>query len=228
MGIKGSDLRIGAQQDEGGTAQAEAAFVIDVAVTENHGFQGDVSFADTDHGLIGTVAAHAYMTPKAGQRYGLFASLSDIDGTAMTWGHIGAEGMLAVGDSAVVEGRAGMGLSDVDGLDYIFVGGAVAVEASPAVEFVFHADLTEFDETDFRAVSYDTGVTTRFSPRGAPWGLYASLTESGLAGRDGRAGQTRIGLGLTMTFGETGGIDPYTRPFRSPDPVAPLVRRNLW
>lgn len=228
LGIKGTALTFGAVQDEAGEAQLQSAFRIDVAITEFHGFQGDIAFEDTDFGMIGTVGAHLYMTPREGQRFGLFAALSDVDGRSMTWGSIGAEGMVAVGDQSVVEGRAGMGMSDVGGLDYIFAGASFATELSPSAEIEFHADVAEFEEIAFQAISYDVGVTARYSPEGAPWGVYASVTQSGLSGSDGAPGETRLGLGLTMTFGATGGTDTKYRPFRTVDPVAPLVRRNLW
>ena len=228
LGIKGSDLTFGAVQDEAGDFQTQTAFRVDVAVTEYHGFQGDIAFDDTAHGLIGTVGAHIYMTPNESQRYGLFAALSDVDGRSMTWGSVGAEGMLAVGDSSVIEGRAGMGMSDVGGLDYIFAGAAFATAVSPESELALHADFAEFEEASFQAISYDVGVTARYSPEGAPWGVYASVTESGLSGSNGAPSETRIGLGLSMTFGATGGVEPKYRPFRTVDPVAPLVRRDLW
>ncbi len=228
LGIKGSDLTFGVQQDEAGAAQVETTFRFDVAVTEFHGFQGDIAFEDTDYGLIGSVGAHFHMTPREGQRYGLFASISDVDGRSMTWGSIGAEGMLSLGETSVVEGRAGMGVSDVGGLDYIFAGGSIATEFSPGIEFEANIDVAEFEEASFQAVSYDAGLTARYSPEGAPWGVYASVARSGLSGADGVPGETRLGLGLTMSFGATGGTDPRFRPFRTSDPVAQLVRRDLW
>jgi len=85
LGIQGLDLQFGMIQDEGGSAQTDVKSRLDVAITEFHGFQGDVAFADTDQGLIGQLATHLYMAPRAGQKYGVFASLSDVDGRMMTW-----------------------------------------------------------------------------------------------------------------------------------------------
>ena len=228
LGVKGSELTLGLQQDEAGETQSVGTLRIDVAVTEYHGFQGDIAFEDTAYGLIGTVGAQLYMTPRESERYGLFAALSDVDGRSMTWGSSGAEGMIAVGDRSVVEGRAGMGMSDVNGLDYIFAGASFATAFTEASEIEFHADVAEFEEASFQAISYDVGVTARYSPAGAPWGVYASVTQSGLSGRDGAPGETRLGLGVSMSFGATGGVDPKYRPFRTVDPVAPLIRRDLW
>ncbi len=228
LGIIGSELAFGFQQDEGGTAQTVTAFKVDVAVTEVHGFQGDIAFEDTDHGLIGGVGAHLYMTPREGQRYGLFAALSDVDGRSMTWGSIGAEGMLSLSETSVIEGRVGMGLSDVDGLDYVFASGSIAYAATEEIEIEAVADIAEFEEASFQAISYDVGLTAQYNRQGAPWGLYANVTQSGLSGSDGSPAETRLGLGLTLRFGATGGVVPKTRPFRDIDPVAPLARRNLW
>ena len=228
LGVIGSELAFGVQQDEGGTAQTVTSFRIDVAVTDVHGFQGDIAFEDTDHGLIGTVGAHLYMTPREGQRYGLFAALSDVDGRTMNWGSLGAEGMLSLSENTVIEGRVGMGVSDVNGLDYVFAGGSIAFEPDDSLELEAALDLAEFEEAGFQAVSYDVGVTARYSQPGNPWGVYANVIQSGLSGSDGAPGETRFGLGITLQLGATGGTNPKTRPFRATDPVVPLVRRNLW
>lgn len=45
--IQSIDLR-GMIQDEVGTAQSDLSARLVVAITQYHGFQGDVSFADTD------------------------------------------------------------------------------------------------------------------------------------------------------------------------------------
>lgn len=228
LGIQGLDLQFGMIQDEGGSAQTDVKSRLDVAITEFHGFQGDVAFADTDQGLIGQLATHLYMAPRAGQKYGVFASLSDVDGRMMTWGSFGIEGMMALAEDTTVEGRAGMGISDVDSLDYIFAD--IAVAHSPFDNFDVETSLTvtEFDEATFRAVSYDLSLAARYSFDGAPWGAFASVSQSGLSGRDGAPSETRFGFGITMSFGQSGGVAPSARPFRSVDPVAPLVRRDLW
>ena len=228
LGIQGMDLRFGLIEDESGTAQSDARLRLDVAITDVHGFQGDVVFADAESGLIGQLGAHLFMAPQQGQKYGVFASLSDVDGRMMTWGSIGVEGMLVLSESTTLEGRTGMGVSDVDSLDYIF--GDVSMAYSPFENFDIETalTLTEFDEAAFRALSYDLSITTHYSLEGAPWGLFASVSRSGLSGRDGVSGETRFGFGVSMSFGHSGGVAPETRPFRSVDPVAPLVRRDLW
>ena len=228
LGIQGLDLQFGTSEDESGNAQTDVQARLDVAITSVHGFQGDVAFSDTDQGLIGQLGAHLYMTPATGQKYGVFASLSDVDGRMMTWGSLGVEGMLALSDATVIEGRAGMGISDVDSLDYIFADMALIYAAFDNFDIETALTLTDFDEARFRALSYDVSATARYSAQNAPWGVYAKVAQSGLSGRDGAGAKTRFGFGVSMSFGHSGGIAPKTRPFRVVDPVAPLVRRDLW
>ncbi len=228
LGIQGVDLRFGMIQDETGSAQPDVLARVDVAVTEYHGLQGDVSFSDTDHGLIGLLGMHLYMTPREGQKYGVFSALSDVDGRTMTWASVGVEGMLALSDDLTFEARTGLGISDVDSLDYIFGDVSLIMAVSDSFNLETSLTLTEIDESAFRALSYDASVTARYSRDGAPWGVFAQLGHAGLSGRDGASGETRFGLGFTVSFGQSGGVSPETRPFRTVDPIAPLVRRDLW
>ena len=229
LGITGATFSLGATEDESGTYQLEgAAAVVDVAVTSVHGFQGDLSFADTAGGGIGTVGAHVYMSPVKGQKYGLFATLSDVDGRSMLWGTLGAEGMLALGETTVAEVRGGFGYADESGLDFIFAGVGVAHEFSPSWTVEGAVDLADFDEATFRATSYDVSLKAEYSAQGSPWGAYASVAYSGLSGRDDADGEVRIGVGISLSLGGLGGADTDTRLFRSPDPVAPLLRRNIF
>lgn len=225
LGISGLDLSLGVVEDEAGDRRGDARGAVTVAITEYHGFQGDVAFSDTGTGAIGTVAAHLYMTPQPGQKYGLFAALSDVDGRSMIYGSFGVEGMLSLGQNTSIEARAGMGWADVDGLDYVFAGAAVAHQLAPAVELELSLDVADFDEAGFSATTYDAGLKATYNPEGSPWGAYVSVTQSGVSGH---GDATRLGLGLNLTLGTSGGTDPHTRSFRTPDPVASLVRRGLW
>jgi hypothetical protein len=228
LGISGAHVTTGVVEDEGGTTRVEGRAVVDVAITDVHKFQSDLSFADTEAGGVGSLGAHLYMAPRNGQKYGFFAQLSDVDGRSLTYGTIGAEGMIALNANTSLEASAGIGAATGGGLDYFYGSVGLAHAYSNAFDVSATLDLAEFDETSLRAISYDAGFKAAYSPEGAPWGVYASVNHSGLTGRDGEAGQTRIGLGLSVTFGASGGADPETRAFRSVDPVAPLLRRNLW
>ncbi|MEM6386689.1 MAG: hypothetical protein AAF718_10675 [Pseudomonadota bacterium] len=225
LGISGLELSLGMVEDEDGEHRGAVRSALTVDVTEFHGFQGDVAFTDTDTGTIGTVAAHFYMTPKQGQKYGLFGAISDVDGRSMFYGSLGAEGMISLGLDTNVEGRAGMGWADTDGLDFIFAGAALAHQLTPSLELEFALDVADFDEAGFSATTYDAGLTATYSADGKPWGAFVSVTQSGVSGH---GDATRIGAGITITLGTSGGTDPHSRPFRTPDPAGSLVRRNLW
>jgi len=227
LGVTGAVFTLGNVEDEGGDYRRDASARVDAAITDVHGFQADLRFSDALGGVVGTTVAHIYMTPKTGQKYGLFAALSDVDGRSMLYGSLGAEGMFSLGESTAVELRAGMGWADVGGLDYVFAGLSVAQGLTSAVELELSLDATEIDEAGLSAVALDLGVTARYSPQGSPWGAYAGVTRSELAGASA-PGATRIGAGLTLELGNAGGTDPHTRPFRTPDPLAQLLRRGLW
>ncbi len=227
LGIEGANLSFGALQDEAGDMQGQFSASVDVAVTSAHGLQGDLTFQDTSFGTIGRLVAHAYMDPVPDQKYGLFLALSDLDGRSLTWGDVGVEGQLALSDTTLIEGRAGLGRADSGGLDYIFGGLSLAHAVSPTITLEARLDLAEFDEADFRAVSVDTGLRARYSPEGSTWGLYAEVIHSDLTGRDGTRGEMRLGAGVTMTFGQSGAVTTADRPFRDYDAVGGLVRRGL-
>ncbi len=158
LGIQGTTLGFGGVQDEAGDIQTEADVSVDVRVTSVHGLQGDLRFSDTANGLIGQLGAHLYMAPNPGRKYGLFATLSDVDGRSMTWGMIGIEGMLSLGLDTVVEARTGLGVADTGGPDFIFAGVSLAHAVNPALELEGFLDIAEFDEAALQAVSYEAGV----------------------------------------------------------------------
>jgi len=227
LGISGAEFALGVTEDEAGTAQFNGAAAVNVAITEAHGFQGDLRYDDTLAGGVGTIGGHLYMTPKQGQKYGFFGSISDVDDRALQYVSLGAEAQLAVNFDTTVEVQAGIGAATEGDLDYVFGSLAVAHALSSAFELEAAFDVAEFDEVSLSTVSYEVGVTATYSPEGAPWGVFASVTHSDLTGGE-FSGATRVGLGLSWTFGNSGGTDPSTRLFRSVDPVAPLLRRDLW
>lgn len=228
LGITGASLSLSSVEDELGVMRTGISSSVDVRVVQVHGLEGHLSFSDTSTGAIGHLAGHIYMAPRPGQKYGLFATLSDVDGRSMAWGSLGAAGMLELGEATLVEGRLGLGAADGNSLDYIFGGISLAHAFSPAFEVEIALDLADFDEAAFRATSIETSLTARYSPEGSSWGVFASVTQSDLTGRDGGSGATRFGLGLSFDFGTSGGTGADTRHFRQHDPVAPLIRLGLW
>lgn len=228
LGISGATLSLGSTEDEGGAWQRRAASSVDIRITPVHGLQGDLAFSDTATGTIGHLGAHLYMAPQPGQKYGLFLTLSDVDGRSLAWMSLGAEGMISIGENTTLEGRLGLGAADGNSRDYIFGGVSLVHAFAPGFEVEAALDVAEFDEAAFRATAVEASLTARYSPEGSPWGVYASVTQSDLTGRDGAAGATRLGLGISFDFGTAGGTDPHTRHFRQADPVAQLVRRGIW
>lgn len=228
LGITGATLDLGSTEDEAGVRRSHATASVDVQVTGVHGLQGDLSFADTLSGTIGTASAHLYMAPFPDHKYGLFFSLSDLDGRALAWASAGVEAMADLGDSSLIEGRLGLGAADDGTLDYVFGGLSFVHAITPELEGMVSLDLADFDEARFRATSVEAGLAARYSPKGAPWGAFATLTRSDLSGRDGTRAETRLGVGISVTFGAAGGVSVKTRPFRHADPVMPILRRGLW
>ena len=228
LGITGATLEVTSTEDEAGQLRTSFATSVDVRITECHGLQGDLRFGETRGGTIGHLGGHLYLAPQPGQKYGLFLSLSDVDGRSMAWVNAGAEAMFSLGENTTIEGRLGLGRADSGSLDYIFGGVSLAHALSPSFEVEAALDVADFDEAAFRATSVDASLTARYSPQGSPWGVYASVTQSELVGRDGGISDTRFGLGMTFNFGQTGGVRPTTRMFRSQDPVSGLVRRGIW
>ena len=149
LGITGASFSLGASEDELGMSRVEGAASVDVAITEYHGFQGDLRFSDTVSGGVGTVGGHLYMSPREGQKYGLYALLSDVDGRALTWGVFGAEGIIALNETTTLEFQGGLGAAD-DGLDFINASAAAAFEVTPALELELALDVADFDESEER------------------------------------------------------------------------------
>ena len=228
LGITGATFALGSAEDEGGVRRGSLTSSVDVRITEVHGLQGDLSFSQTGTGMIGRLSGHLYMAPQPRQKYGLFASYSDVDGRALAWGSVGAEGMMALGSDTVVEGRLGLGVANSGSRDFIFGGVSVAHAISDSFEIEGALDIADFDETAFRGTVIDASLTASYSPKGAPWGLYASINRSELVGRDSGPSATRLGLGVTINLGAVGGPGTDTRLFRSQDPAAALVRRGIW
>jgi hypothetical protein len=202
---------------------------VDVAITGAHGLQFDLALEDRPQGTLGHFGAHVYLAPREGQKYGLFATLSDLDGESLTLGAAGAEGRIALGERAALELRAGAGLgnriaSDAS-LDFIFAGAGVDYEASDRLRLGLYGEAAEFDEADFRAVGYTLVAEAEY--RLGSVTISGAVGVSGLEGRDGGARESFARIGLSVGFG-AGGADPSRRLFRRADPTQPLALRGLF
>ena len=228
LGLTGANVTLSYTQDEAQDWQFSAAVAaLNVNITAIHGLQTGLTFADTENGGIGTLDAHLFMAPTPAAKYGLFATLSDVDGRALRWGTLGAEAMLSLTPQTTADVRTGIGYSD-DGLDFVFAGAGLTHALGEALTLSARLDLTDFDEPGLHALSHEASLTAQYRPTGSGWSAFASLTTSGLTGPDAMDPETRIGLGVSFDIGQTGGTAPTERLFSTNDPVAPLIRRGLW
>lgn len=217
LGITGLELSFGHLSGDSGGTRVDAR--LDVALTDAHGLQLDLGLSDTGGRTMGMAAAHIYMTPRPGQKYGLFATLTDQDRASFTFATLGAEGRIALSDSLTVEGHGGLGYALGGDLDVIFMGAAARWQATDRIALRGSLDLIEYDEAALSALGYTAtlAVEVRISDR---IDLIAGLDATGRTGRDARDGDPAAFLGLTVRFG--GAADPVRDMFRTPDPLRPL------
>ena len=228
LGITGFEATVGQQAVQEGGTSLTANLTLDVAVTEHHALQGDLAWVDTPSGAVGRVAGHIYMTPRPGQKYGVFAMIGDVNDRSLTYAAAGIEGMFEVSDRTAIGGYAGAGIGSEGGMDLIFAG----IEATHIVSETFHLDaglqITEYDEVGLQAMGTEARIGAYFSPAGQPFGVRASLVHDMLSGPDGAPAETRAEIALTLSLGTANAPAPTARSFRTPDPFLPLVRRNLY
>lgn len=202
---------------------------VDIALTAHHGFQGDLGFADTPGGGIGTLGAHLYLEPDARHRYGLFARLSDRRGDALAWASVGAEGMAALGPRTTLEYHAGLGAANAAGLDYVFGGAGVHHALGDGWTLSARAALASFQESAFKATGGELAVGLRYRQPGGRMGARVELVRSHLWGRNGAPAETTLQFGLTWALGPLPRGATQPRPFFAPaDPVMQLVRRGFF
>jgi len=237
LGITAAEFRLGASHPDTSREQALGPVATDsapdlflgvaavnVAITEAHGLQLDATLEDAPGGAVGRLGAHLFMTPQDAHKYGLFATLSDLDDTEATWGSLGIEGILALSPRASAELRGGIGYGTA-GLDWIFASAALAREIGAGTVRAA-IDVTEFDEIGLSAIATETrlGVEAPLTPRLAAFGdvVYARLDGANVAP------ETILRGGFTLRFGTLGGVSPRTQLFATPDPVALLARRGWF
>lgn len=227
IGTKGASFSFAGISPDDGDAFYEGDIMLDVAISEYHGLQGDLYFTDTGNGLIGRVGGHAYLAPGEGRKYGLFGTFADLDNASYSYVQAGIEGMWAIGENASVEARAGMGMAS-DDLDYIFAGAAVHYALSDTFNVTAALDVAEFDEAGFSAIGTNASFGVEYDMPSAPVVAFAEVRTDMLNGTNGAPSLTSAVLGLRIRLGSSGGVDPATRPFRTSDPIAQLVRRGLF
>ncbi len=228
LGITGFEATAGGFSGNDGGTSFSANLTLDVAVTEYHGLQGDLACVDTPSGAVGRVAGHIYMTPRPGQKYGVFALVGDVNDRSLTYAAAGIEGMFEVSDRTAIGGYAGAGMGSVDGLDVIFGGFEASHVLSDSLRLDAGIQITEYDEIGLQAIGTETRLGLRYSPKGQPFSISAGVVNDMLTGPDGAPSETRAEVNLSWRFGTINGTAPTSRPFTTPDPILPLVRRGLY
>lgn len=231
LGLQSGGLSFGVTQDGAGDARATGEVWADIAVTPHHGVQLDFAVEDTASGALGHIAAHLYLAPGPGRKYGVFATVSDLDGESFTVGTIGIEGRVALGARTGLELRGGIGIAErisaPESLDFLFLGAGIDHEVAPGLTAALSAEVAEYEELGFQAVGTTLLAEVEYRPGQSPVSIRAGLGLSGLDGRDGRPRETFARLGVSWTFGAEAGA-PSRRAFRRPDPHAPLTLRGLF
>lgn len=230
LGIASGELGFGVIT-AGEDSRAAASGSVDVRIAAHHGLQIDLAFEDTAAGGLGHLAAHLYLAPGEGRKYGLFASASDLDGQSFTTGTAGVEGLVALGPRMAVEAHAGIGiahrLTAPLRMDFVFAGAGLHHAATDSLDLGLSATIAEFDEAGFRALGSTLAATAEWRPRRGAVAVTAALGLSSLEGRDGRPAEGFVALGLSYSFGGHP-TDPSARRFRRPDPYAPLALRGMF
>ena len=221
LGITAVDFTLG--QSDHDNEGSFGALLVDVAVTPYHGLQGDVVYEDLSSGGIGRLGAHLYMTPAAGQKYGLFAFVSDRDDASMTYGAIGAEGLFALSDTASVEINAGLGVANTDGLDYLFGSAAYHTDITPEFGLSAGAGFASFEEPGLNTDVFSPRIEARYSPDEQPFGVFARLSQDIFTDGLLSSSPTILSAGVSISFGGSSSRNRFT----TTDPLAPLFRANL-
>ncbi|MCU0912091.1 MAG: hypothetical protein MUE98_12310 [Rhodobacteraceae bacterium] len=230
LGLQSGGLTFGLTQGEDGEARASADLWADVAIGSHHGVQIDLAAEDTAQGLLAHAGVHLYLAPGPDRKYGVFATVGDLDGESFTVGTVGLEGRMALGPRTGLELRGGIGIANriaaADNLDFLFAGAAVDHEIAPGLTASLSAEVAEFDETGFQAMGSTVLAEVEYRPARSPLAISAGLGVSSLEGRDGRPQETFARIGVSWTFGAA--TEPARRPFRRADPYAPLALRGLF
>ena len=242
IGITGAEFRLGfattdddaqgslgAVRDPGqDLALTLGIAVVNVAITEHHGLQGDLNFEDTAEGALGRIGGHLFLTPNEDHKYGVFGVIADVDDEGISYALGGVEGLLALNDRSLIELRAGLGIASEEDLDLIFLGAAYIHEFRPGLIGQAGIEIAEFDELNFSAIGTEYSVGLTYQHETSPWGAFGELVYSDLTGTDAAPGELSVRAGVRFQLGQRAGITPATRYFRTPDPVAQLLRRGLF
>lgn len=223
LGLSWANVTLGVDSDEAAFARLEG----DWRISEAHGLQFGLGYGDRTGGAYLSVDAGLYLMPAEGRKYGFYAQVDDIDNRSLTLVEGGVQGMLALSDRTVIQGRAGAGTSNVD-LDWLTVSAGISHDLSSRLRLQGSVMLAEFDEAAFRAVAHEVRAGVRYRLGGST-SVTLMAVNDGLHGRNAAPSDTRIELGVTWTFGgSSSGNRVADRAFDTPRPADILVRRGLF
>ncbi|MEM9392304.1 MAG: hypothetical protein AAGA38_00480 [Pseudomonadota bacterium] len=218
LGVAGFVAELGVDDGNGaGLAQ------LDTAITPAHGLQLDLSLTDYAEGAVGEVAAHLYMTPVDGQKYGLFSFLGDVDGRSRTYGALGLEGQFKLRSDTALDISGGIALADPGGWDFVFVDAGLNHAIGHGFRLEYGLTLTEIDESALSTIGAQARFGLRYAPSAANWGAFAEARYDDFDGDR----ETTFRFGITFNLGRGTGFAPKNRMFRTADPLGPLFRRGL-
>lgn len=193
---------------------------LDTAISRHHGLQLGLGLADDTVQPRGSLSGHLYLMPDDGSRYGLFASLTDLDNDPRHYAEIGAELWIGLSDRLSVSGAAAMGAANFEELDWIALRASSDYRLADHLDLSLGAGVTGFDEAAIAAIVADISLRLAYQPgRSAP-GFYVQLEADQLFGADAAPARATLSAGLTFTLGR----DPV---WRDADPLRILFRRGL-
>ncbi|MBI1418031.1 MAG: hypothetical protein GC146_12485 [Limimaricola sp.] len=221
LGVAGADVGLSY-----GEASQSFTGSVDVALTAYHGLQLDVGYLWSANASRGTLAGHIYMTPQAGQKYGLFLSLTDLDGRADRYVLFGAEGLLDIGPRSVLGLAGGIGGSTFATYDTVYVTAELRHAFSDDTWLSSALTLAAWDEYHFHATTADLNIDLHHRLTGNV-DVFAGLSVGGLMGPDAAPTQSDVHVGLRMVLGRTPLTPAIPQMFGHADPYAQLIDRGL-
>jgi hypothetical protein len=231
-----SGIGVNFAEAEAGTSRTDAAsrgtlrLTTDVLITRAHGLQLDFGLEEDPSGTIGRIDGHLYMIPQPNQKFGLFFSVTDVDGREATVAQVGIAGMLEFAPGTVLSGHASLGMVRPQKVDFVAVSARVSHALSDGLSVFAEIGGAEFEEEFLHVVTRQTRAGLIWEPKGRPLAATLSLARSDLAGRDGRPGETRVEFAVTYRFGAKGGARRplRERPFLAPQSAVPMIAAGIF
>lgn len=221
LGVAGAEASLSYGKD-----QTAISASVDVALTEVHGLQLDLGYVWGQQAPRGSLAAHLYMAPQPGQKYGLFVSLTDMDGHADRYGLFGAEGLFNIGPRSVLGLTGGIGGSTFASYDTVYVAAELRHAFSDDTWLSSALTLAAWDEYRFHATTAELTVDLHHRiSRNVE--VFAGVTTGALFGPDAAPARSDVHVGLRMVLGRTPLAPATGQMFGHADPYSQLLARGL-